>query len=132
MARENVEVIRRGLDAFAERDLEAWLDCFDPAVEVNEDPSIPDAGSYRGHDGLMQWLHVMERNWDRFEVDGEAFVEAGDDVVTLTNVSGRGRTSQIEIQGRFGSVFTLRDGRVVRWRIYAAWGDALEAVGLRE
>ena len=128
----NAALIRRGLDAFAERDLEAWLGCFHPEVEVLEDPAIPDAGSYRGHDGLRQWLHVMERNWDHFVVTGEAFVEHEDDVVTLVSVSGRGRASQIEIEGRFGSIFTVREGQVVRWRIFAAWSDAMAAAGLAE
>jgi ketosteroid isomerase-like protein len=128
----SVEVIKRGLAAFATRDLETWRECFDPDVEVTEDSSIPDAGSYHGHEGLMVWLGVMEHNWEDFEAHGEAFVEAGDDVVTLVRVCGRGKTSQIEIEGRFGNIFTVREGQVVRWRIYASWADALGAAGLRE
>lgn len=128
MTSANVAVIRRGLDAFARRDLAEWRSCFDPAVVVHEDPGIPDAGRYDGHDGLMRWLHVMERNWENFQVVGERFVEAGDSVAVLVQASGRAPESGIAIRGQFGSVFVLRGGVVVGWTIFAHWADALATV----
>jgi ketosteroid isomerase-like protein len=130
MARGNVELIRHGLEVFARRDLEAWRACFDPEVDVREDPSIPDAGGYKGHEGLMQWLAIMERNWDEFHVEGLEYFESGDDVIALMRVQGRGRRSGADVDGRFGSIFTVRDGRVVEWRIFAGWDGALRAAGL--
>jgi ketosteroid isomerase-like protein len=132
MASGGADLIRYGLDAFARRDIEEWLACFDPDVEVVEDPSVPDAGSYSGHAGLRRWMRIMERNWAEFQVFGEAFVEVGDNVVTLTRVRGRGRGSGIPIDGRFGSIFTVRGDRVVRWRIFAGWENALEAARAEE
>jgi ketosteroid isomerase-like protein len=130
VAGANAHVVARGLEAFARRDIPDWLGCFDPEVEVREDPSVPDAGGYHGHGGLLQWMHVMESNWDEFHVSAERLVESGDDVVALHSVTGRGRESGVEVNGRFASIFTLRDGRVVRWTIFAGWGPALEAAGL--
>jgi ketosteroid isomerase-like protein len=78
----------------------------------------------------MQWLYIMERNWDEFEVEGEEFIERGDDVVTLLRVRGRGRGSGADVDGRFGSIFTVREGRVVEWQIFAGWNAALAAAGL--
>jgi ketosteroid isomerase-like protein len=129
MAGENVEVIRRGLDAFARRDIDdAWLDCFTTDVEVVEDPTIPDAASYSGHEGLRRWLDAMERNWNDFEVHGEKFVESGEHVVALHRVSGRSTKTMIEVDGRFASVFTIAHGRVTRWTMYAGWAPALEGL----
>lgn len=125
-------MIRRGLSAFDARDLDEWLACFHPGVNVLEDPSIPDAGSYRGHEGLLRWLQVMDRNWAAFRVEGEHFMERGDEVVVLHRVRGRGRLSGAEVEGRFGSVFTLRASKVVRWTIYAGWGQMLAALGITE
>jgi ketosteroid isomerase-like protein len=129
---QNLEVISRGLAAFAERDVERWLDCFDPAVEVLEDPSIPDAGRYDGHDGLRRWMHVMDRNWENFSVDGERFIERDEDVAVLHRVYGRGRSSGVAIEGQFGSVFTLSEARVVRWVIFSSWSQTLAAIGFAE
>ena len=33
MSQENVELVRRGLQAFNERDIDAWLGCFTEDVE---------------------------------------------------------------------------------------------------
>jgi ketosteroid isomerase-like protein len=126
----HIAVIERGLLAFQIRDLEAWLACFDPEVRVFEDPSIPDAGRYEGHDGLLRWMRVMDRNWDSFRVEGEHFIDHGEDVVVLHRVRGTGRLSGAEIEGRFGSVFSFRARRVVCWTIYAGWAEALSAVGI--
>jgi uncharacterized protein len=130
MARGKVDLIRHGLERFAERDIDAWLGCFDPDVSVREDPFIPDAGEYRGHEGLMRWMRIMERNWEEFHVEGEDFIQSGDDVVTRVRVWGRGRGSGADVDQRFGSIFTVRDGRVVQWTIFGRWDDALRAAGL--
>ena len=126
MSQENVEAVHRGLDAFNRRDVQSWLGHFDPAVEVSEDRSIPDAGTYRGHQGLVKWMYVMDRNWDGLQVQAERITESGDDVLLLATTHARGKESGVDVEGRFGSVFTVRDGRVVAWRIYAGWSEIEE------
>jgi hypothetical protein len=44
----------------------------------------------------------------------------------------RGKTSGAEVDMRRGQVLTLRDGKVVRWRLFRTKEEALEAVGLSE
>ena len=126
MSQDNVEAVHRGLDAFNRRDVQSWLDHFDPAVEVSEDRSIPDSGTYRGHQGLLKWMYVMDRNWDGLQVQAERITESGDDVLLLATTHARGKESGVDVEGRFGSVFTVRDGRVVAWRIYAGWSEIEE------
>jgi ketosteroid isomerase-like protein len=45
---------------------------------------------------------------------------------------GRGKASGVEVEMRHWHVWTLRDGKAVRWRVLNARGEALEAVGLSE
>ncbi|MDX6674471.1 MAG: hypothetical protein QOH11_1889, partial [Solirubrobacteraceae bacterium] len=45
---------------------------------------------------------------------------------------GRLKGSGLEVSARHAEIYTLRDGKVVRWRAFADQRDALEAVGLRE
>jgi hypothetical protein len=49
-------------------------------------------------------------------------------------ISGRGKRSgvEIEIDMPLWQVWTLRDGKAVRWRIFRSKQEALEAAGLRE
>lgn len=44
----------------------------------------------------------------------------------------RGRASGIDVVPRYSAVFTLRDGKIMRFRDFASRSAALEAVGLRE
>ena len=44
----------------------------------------------------------------------EEFIDAGDRVLVTAHHRGRGRGSGIEVDTRLYSVYTLRDGKVVR------------------
>jgi hypothetical protein len=46
--------------------------------------------------------------------------------------SGRGKRSGLEIDMPAWQVWTLRDGKVVGWRIFRTKRQALDAAGLRE
>ena len=47
-------------------------------------------------------------------------------------VPGRGRGSGVEVEGRESALWTLRDGKVVRYAWFHEPADALEAAGLSE
>jgi hypothetical protein len=44
----------------------------------------------------------------------------------------RGKTSGVEVDMRHWHVWTLRDGKAVRWRVLSTRAEALEAVGMSE
>ena len=55
MSEENVEVIRAGYAAWAQRDLESWLQTLHPEVEFETSGAFPDLASiYRGHQGMRR------------------------------------------------------------------------------
>jgi ketosteroid isomerase-like protein len=45
---------------------------------------------------------------------------------------GRGSGSGVEVENRHGSVWTIRDGKAVRFEWFSEPDEALEAAGLRE
>jgi hypothetical protein len=53
-------------------------------------------------------------------------------VVVLSRERGRGTLSEVEVEREVGQVVTLRDGKMVRVRLYGSWSEALEAAGLSE
>ena len=55
MSEENVELYRRGIEAFNNRDLEAFLALADPDVVGVSRVLAIEGGSYRGHDGTREW-----------------------------------------------------------------------------
>ena len=134
MSQENVEVVRHALEAWGRGDREAAADLLDPEVEWRMPPNIPEAGTYRGRDEVVQRLDEFLDAWDALAVTVEKLMDAGDRVVALVRYSGRGRESGIEIGGvsTDAQVWTLRDGKALKVELYAGTADALEAAGLSE
>jgi ketosteroid isomerase-like protein len=63
----------------------------------------------------------------------ERLIDAGDNrVVALTHQSATGKGSGVPVDLHHGSVFELKDGLVIRMRIYGDAKEALEAAGLSE
>jgi ketosteroid isomerase-like protein len=88
---------------------------------------------YRGADGIRRYWREWLDAWEAVEFEYE-LVDAGDCVVALIiDQRMRGRSTHIEVAlGDYAQVWTLRDGLVTRWKLYASQATALEAVGLSE
>ena len=67
----------------------------------------------------------------RFE-DVELLTPTDDTVVLVGRVQERGRASGIEVESRGAAVWTLSEGKIIRFRIYQSRDDALKAVGLEQ
>ena len=78
------------------------------------------------------WMKEWAEAWEEIDYTPEDFTEAGDTVVVRVLYAGRGKGSQVRVDGRFWYVFKLRDGKLLRWELYPEEGQALEAAGLSE
>jgi ketosteroid isomerase-like protein len=134
MSRENVEVVRRGFDAFAARDAEALLALID--ADVVWAPAIaPLLGveTMRGKEALRRFLFEdLFDGFDDFRAEPLAFEDLGDHVLVQSRYTGHGERSGLEIDQVFSAIYVVRDGKVVSMRDYETRAEALEAVGLRE
>jgi ketosteroid isomerase-like protein len=136
MSKENVELVRRLLEMFANRDHEAVFAFYDPDIEWNAGPGPMDdlRGVYRGHDGVRTYWRRWLEAWKDLDFELQDVLDAGDEVVALIrNQRQWGRHSGIVTEmPPYGLVFTIRDGKVVRWRSFPDQHSALEAAGLSE
>ena len=134
MSQENVEIVRGLLEAFRRRDHERAFDFYDPDI-VWEDLSGQDTGGvFHGYEGVRTyWRHWLSA-WRDLQFEIQDLRDEGDDVVALIHKQRQwGRHSGIETEmPPYGIVFTIRNGKVVRWRLYPDQISALEAVGLSE
>jgi ketosteroid isomerase-like protein len=133
VSQENVEIVRALAEAFGAATTSDLFDFF--AADIEWDASlhtVPDlVGVYRGHEGVgtawRRWLSA----WRDLEFEFE-LRDAGNDVVMLIrNQRQFGRHSGIATEAPpYAMVFTLRAGKVVRFRIFPDHESALRAVGL--
>ena len=126
MSQANVELIRK---AYATYDSGGDITPFlDPEIvwnPVEEEPST-------GIEAVFAYMERWTGEWDAYEHEIEAVLDAGDRVVATICFRGRGKVSGIETEARFYEVWTVRGGKVVRMDEYAGRGEALAAAGLSE
>jgi ketosteroid isomerase-like protein len=133
MSQENVELVRAGLAAMAAGDREGALARIDPDCVVDATRNVFNPGTYVGHDGMRKLWAGMDETWAEMRVEPLEFIDAGDQVVVIGRLVGRGKGSGVEVERFNRQVFTLREGRVVRFEIGFTDRDAvLKAAGLSE
>ena len=130
MSQENVERARQAFEHFLRTGEHLW-ETIDPKIEVY-DHDIPDAGNYRGHEGYLRWLEDWGEAWDDFSMEPERWIDAGDKVVLILQMTAKGKGSGVEVKRRDAMVWTVGDGKTVRLDYYNNEAQALQAVGLSE
>jgi ketosteroid isomerase-like protein len=103
---------------------------FDPEVLVNQPPELPDAKSYRRHDGVVEAFGDWPSQWDELRVEVLVVIDGDETVVHLTRQYMRAR--EIEIEQDVAFVYTFKDRKIIGWDAYFAFDKALSAAGLRE
>jgi ketosteroid isomerase-like protein len=127
MSQENVEIVRRALEAFSRGDLDATVQANDPDIEVDWSKSNGvEAGVYRGLAQVRRFWSTFHEVFERIEVLPEEFIEHGDDVIVCDRSRLWGRDG-IEVEVRTVAVVTFRDGRIIAWRLCRDKEEALEA-----
>src|SRR5919198_4294560 len=118
MSEENVEVARRGYEAWESGDLSAALDILAPEMITYVAPPIPVAGTFRGPEGFLQVTLDWAEAFDELVMTGEEFIDAGDQVVVRTLHRSRGAASGVPVQNDVWYVWTIRAGKAVRVEIF--------------
>jgi ketosteroid isomerase-like protein len=129
MSRENVELVRRAVDAYNRQDAPGGLALFRPDVELDWTHSRgPLKGAYQGHAGLeLLW----DEYWNTFDdvwLDAHDFIDAGADILVPNTARIRGRDG-VEVTADSTFVYTVENGQIVRFRMFQDHAAALEAVG---
>lgn len=133
MSEENVELIR-GLYRRWERGDFATAEFFDPDIEFVRVGSgvAAAAGAWKGIDEMwkasVEWLEA----WENMRLEPRRYVDLGDRVLAIVRQTSRGRRSGVELDQENGQLFTIHQGKVVRWVAYWEASEALEAVGLAD
>jgi ketosteroid isomerase-like protein len=130
MSQENVELVRRGYEAFERGEMEAVLSLLDPDAEIRVDRAFPDWEPFYGPDGFMSFLQMWLEPWETYRVQVDKLIDAGERVLVAATEFGRRRDTGFDVEQRSYHVWTLKDGRAVRLDTFFEWSEALEAAGL--
>jgi ketosteroid isomerase-like protein len=134
MSQENVDIVRRLYEHWERGDF-SFADCFDPQVEHSRiGAQTPDMeGRWFGLDEFGTAFREYLQALSDLRIEAERIIDlTGDRVLVLSRQTARGKNSGVPIEHRLGDLFTLRDGRIVRYDSYWNSAEALEAAGLSE
>jgi ketosteroid isomerase-like protein len=107
---QNVEVIKKGYDAFAAGDVETVMSLFDDSIEWVQPGESAISGTYHGKGELGQFFaRLAEKS---ATATPRRFIADGDMVVALTDVAVG------DERGQDADVYTLRDGKTVRVQVH--------------
>jgi ketosteroid isomerase-like protein len=133
MSQENVEIVRRGLDAFNRRDTAAWQALCDPELENIPTRYWPESDPIRGREAVWDFFIEAQDAWEESSFEYVELIDAGNDkVVADMRREARGKASGASVAWSYWLVVTFRNGKMVRIEWFGDRAEALEAVGLRE
>ena len=130
MPERNVEVVRALYDAWAREEFPGPAELLDPEIEYVNPEGAVEPGTRQGIGEFHGAIAKVLEGWATWSMEPERFESVGDRVAVVVRYTARGRSSGIEVEGRESALWTLRDGRVVRYAWFHGPEDALNAIGV--
>ena len=132
MSQENVEIVKRLVGAFNERDVDAFAELTTPDFEWTTSMAAVENEVFRGREGIDTYFAHMRDAWDEFLALAEDYRDLGDRAVVGQGGSRRGLGSGVPVSAPLDILFDLRDGKISRMHSYLDHGEALRAASLEE
>jgi len=115
----NVELMKSLYQAFAAGDIPGLLQSFDENIEWTEAEGFPYGGTYRGANAIVENVFMkLGSEWEGFSAVPDEFLDAGDNIVALGHYSGKYNQTGKSMKVPFAHVWTLRDGKIVKFVQY--------------
>jgi uncharacterized protein len=124
---EGVKIVASVYEAFRRGDVKALSVLLDPRVQARQTSLLPWGGAYQGFQGMIRHVTKLMEHLD-WRVDVDEYVEAGDQVVVIGASRGVVRASGKPFDVRLIHVWSLKDGKVVRYESYIDTPRMLQAL----
>jgi ketosteroid isomerase-like protein len=128
-----VEVVQAAFDAFMQGDYEGVLRLCDENVEITQGAGFLGVPrKQHGHAGMLEAFDAWPEEWDDYTVEILAVDDLGDHVMVTQISRGRGKGSGVQVEMSFALLFSVHEGKITEWRIFAEEEEALQDAGLSE
>jgi ketosteroid isomerase-like protein len=134
MSQEDVEVVRDQFEAVNERDFARAMSYYADDVELFVSPeAYLEAGTFKGREAVGEWFGNWFRTFQRdYHFEIEEARDLGDAVLLVASHRGHGRTSGVEVHGRTGYLYRVRNGKIVRAELHPTRDRAVDAARASE
>jgi ketosteroid isomerase-like protein len=133
VSERNIDVLRGVFEAYNSRDIESFIACCDPGIELETAFAAVGGEVYHGHAGLRTWHRDVEDVWGgTVHLELEAYFDLGEWTLVFYVLHGRGKHSGVEVAMPVALVARWREGLIVHLTAYAHREDALRKFGVTE
>ncbi len=130
MSQQNVAVVQSVYDAFGRGDVQTLFGLFHPEAEIYQSSHLPWGGSYEGHEGLGDFLGKLTGAIESKVETGRFIDDEEGHVVQMGRTRGRVLATGREFDVPETHVWTVKDGKVMRFEAYIDTPMMHEALGL--
>jgi ketosteroid isomerase-like protein len=132
MSQENVARLRTAVEAFNERNGTEFDQLLAPDAEIVPVRAALEGTTYRGRRAGSEYCAAVDDSWESLRWEVEEVHEAGESVLALGHIRGKGRGTGATIDTSGGWVAQFRDGLITRFQTCPSRAQALEAAGRSE
>lgn len=114
---QNIEVVKRGYEAFGADDIPALLDLFAENIEWNA-PKVEGSPFKEHYDGVGEvgeMFGLMDKVEDFSHFEPREFIAQGDKVVVLGTMSATVKDTGRDYKSDWAHIFTVRDGKITNF-----------------
>ena len=129
MSQENLELLR---DMYGRATLSEFAESLHPQAELHQASVMPDADDYFGREEFLRGTLLWHEEWESFTYRPLEFRDIGEHVLVRVRLSGRGRSSGVELDLTLSHLWTYRENMPWRCEVFVDQAAALEAAGLSE
>ena len=117
---ENTKLAQQVYENFKSGDIKALLNLLSENIEwqLPEIENVPFSGQRRGHEQMGEFFASLADTQEVQHFDPREFIAQGDKVVALGHYAWLVKSTGREFGGDFAHVFTVRDGKVIRFHEY--------------
>lgn len=132
MSQENVDRVRRTLEAFARGDFQTALQDVRIEMRTHRLAPLPDPKTFRGPAGMLMAWGEWTAPFEEFELTVGELIDAGHSVVAEIRQRGRRKDSDDMVEEQFWFVYTFYEGELVQQDMLASKRQALKGLAMLE
>jgi ketosteroid isomerase-like protein len=115
----SAELIRSWYEALARGDVPTVLGLLARDIAWTEAKGFPLAGTYQGPDAVLnEVLSRLGSEWEGFQAVPSEIIDGGEFIVVLGRYAGTYKETGKAMEADFAHVWTVQDGKAVRFRQY--------------
>jgi len=128
-AQMNIQLIKDAYAAVDRREITELLSLLSDSIDwlTHGADELPSGGRHVGHTEVRRFIEVVGETWEFAQFEPRQIVAQADTVVVLGFYRGNSKGTGREFSAEFAHVFTIRNGKIARFREYTDTAALLRA-----